>query len=670
MRRTGRPGTPRSKPRRQPGAAREGRLLPATPTQRRLRVYSFDPSLSTRLTTCSINLATLTIPWERLGSLLGDHFVPGPVGDYLEVIDIDPASGKAYDPVNLDDPALLATDGVDYSDIDPKFHQQMVYAVAMNTITQFERALGRPAMWEPRWIPRTRREWEPVYVHRLRMYPHAMRQANAYYDPDKKAVLFGYFSAGEDGLGDVMPGSTIFTCLSHDVIAHETTHALLDGLHPYFTHTSNEDVLAFHEAFADIIALFSRFAMTDVVNQELERSRGGFESGSMLGVLAQEVGLAMGKRGALRTYIGRAPDPLLIRSTLEPHDRGAILVAAIYDAFRGIYQNRTRDLLRIATGGTGILPQGDLHPDLVKRLAGEAIKSAKHILTMCIRALDYCPPVDITFGDYLRSLITADCDSVPDDDKNYRVAVIEAFGRHGIYPTGVGSMSEESLRWERPELSETLKRCISDALDEVEQKRGRERYEAAPRRSGAGAAGVPDLLTPRGRAWQRMRSDCLTITRFLQKRLENDREVQRQLGVCIGQKGFATVHAQDAGPLSFQVNRLRQARRLGPGGIEVTDYVLEITQKRDGYLDPGKQKRRDSGVDGRGEREDADFLFRGGCTLNIDARSREIRYCVAKNILSDSRLNRQRAYVAGESPGTGMYADRASGQTFAMLHAH
>ena len=27
---------------------------------------------------------------------------------------------------------------------------------------------------------------------------------------------------------------------------------------------------------------------------------------------------------------------------------------------------------------------------------------------MCIRGLDYCPPVDITFGEYLRAILTAD----------------------------------------------------------------------------------------------------------------------------------------------------------------------------------------------------------------------------------------------------------------------
>ena len=40
-------------------------------------------------------------------------------------------------------------------------------------------------------------------MQRLRIYPHALREANAYYSPTKKALLFGYFPAavGTDGTG-------------------------------------------------------------------------------------------------------------------------------------------------------------------------------------------------------------------------------------------------------------------------------------------------------------------------------------------------------------------------------------------------------------------------------------------------------------------------------------
>ena len=61
----------------------------------------------------------------------------------------------------------------------------------------------------------------------------------------KKALLLGYFPASSTDPGENLPGGIVFCSLSHDIIAHETTHALLDGLHRYFGEPTNQDVLAF-----------------------------------------------------------------------------------------------------------------------------------------------------------------------------------------------------------------------------------------------------------------------------------------------------------------------------------------------------------------------------------------------------------------------------------------
>jgi len=95
----------------------------------------------------------------------------------------------------------------------------------------------------------------------------------------------------------------------------------------------------------------------------------------------------------------------------------------------------------------GLTPH--LHPDLIARLTDEAQKSADHVLRMCIRALDYLPPIDVRFGDFLRAIVTADADLIPDDKLNYRLAFIEAFRARGIYPTGTMSLSPENLLWAR-----------------------------------------------------------------------------------------------------------------------------------------------------------------------------------------------------------------------------
>jgi hypothetical protein len=67
---------------------------------------------------------------------------------------------------------------------------------------------------------------------------------------------------------------------------------------------------------------------------------------------------------------------------------------------------------------------------------------------MCIRALDYLPPVDVRFGEFLRAIITADTDLIPDDRMNYRLAFVEAFRRRGILPENCLSMSPDNLMWD------------------------------------------------------------------------------------------------------------------------------------------------------------------------------------------------------------------------------
>ena len=50
----------------------------------------------------------------------------------------------------------------------------------------------------------------------------------------KKALLFGYFPVGFRDASNT-PGTLVFTCLSHDIIAHETTHA--PGRQLFFDYT-------------------------------------------------------------------------------------------------------------------------------------------------------------------------------------------------------------------------------------------------------------------------------------------------------------------------------------------------------------------------------------------------------------------------------------------------
>jgi len=138
----------------------------------------------------------------------------------------------------LDDPKVLITDGYAPSVSDPRFHQQMVYAVAATVYARFRRALGREIAWG-------------FDRPRLLLRPHAVcGEANAAYDRNRGEIRFGYFSASAEPAGINLPGGRVFTALSHDTIVHEVTHALIDGLRSRFTIPTGPDVLGFHEGLA------------------------------------------------------------------------------------------------------------------------------------------------------------------------------------------------------------------------------------------------------------------------------------------------------------------------------------------------------------------------------------------------------------------------------------
>ena len=57
---------------------------------------------------------------------------------------------------------------------------------------------------------------EEEYVRRLRIYPHALRQKNAFYSPPTKSLMLGYFDALDSDTGTVLPGGKVYCAVSHE----------------------------------------------------------------------------------------------------------------------------------------------------------------------------------------------------------------------------------------------------------------------------------------------------------------------------------------------------------------------------------------------------------------------------------------------------------------------
>lgn len=401
------------------------------PRTRKLTIIAQDPNVTVE---GKILTSQITIPAEDIAA--------GPRGYRVHVIDYDVSTAtlyrsRDYDPLEdghypdpYEEAAKRRDDNVFLKD--PQFHQQNVYAIVMKTLARFEFALGRRVNWS---FP----------GHQINVAPHAFADANAFYSKHDQALVFGYFQG--------LTGAPVFSCLSHDVVAHETTHALLDGLRERYTDPSSPEQAGFHEGFADIVALLSVYSLPDIVSRLLPDADSAKNNlinpseltedklrESVLFGMAEQMGQEMssgvrGSRGdALRRSIKLAPltpadDPKKYEEMpeyQEPHRRGEILVAAVMNAFLGVWRKRIEKLERGKVAGSLLDRQ---------MVVEQGSDAAEQLLTMAIRALDYAPPTDLQFCDFLSALITADREAVPDDSKyGYRRVLIDCFAGYGLHP--------------------------------------------------------------------------------------------------------------------------------------------------------------------------------------------------------------------------------------------
>ena len=586
---------------------------PDEPLYRPLRIFALDPTATSKLEGAS---ALINVPYEPLTA--------GPRGSVFEVVDRDGARNVEYTPVDLDEKRALIEGGRAPSLSDPMFHQQMAYAVCSTVYTAFRQALGRHVAWGFG-------EAEAEGVSRLRIRPHAFEVPNAFYDKTTGTLDFGYYRASEVVAGSTLPGSIVYTCLSHDIVAHETTHALLDGLRSHFTRPTRVDVLAFHEAFADLVAIFQHFSFEKIVLAAIRKSRGDLGRACLLTDLAIQFGQTTNRSPdrravAMRTAIDVSADegePQSYSQDLEIHELGSVLVSAVFEAFVTVFKRKTAQLVRLASNGTGVLAAGELPQDLQELLARAASSLASQFLSIIVRAIDYCPPVDLEFGDFLRALVTADVDLVPDDPWAYREALIDAFARRRIYPRYVRALSEDALVWRSPE----------HAIANVEPLSFKElRFSGDP------------SATPEAEELERQ----ARALGELATRPEN----LRVFGLTP-----ATQRVEPGADVFSRprVESIRMARRVGPDGQIVYDLVGEIVQRRS--------------VRAGGSHS---FDIFGGSTVILGPRG-EVRYVIRKSVTKQERVEEQRRFVT-TGAGAQFWSEtggafRPRRQTFALVHA-
>ncbi len=375
---------------------------------------------------------TLMVPAERLER--------GPKGHRVHVVDYDASTDILYQSrrENVESDPYAKVKDLGQLMRDPYFHQQNVYAITMATLCTFEGALGRPVAWgfeDP--------------SHQLKVAPHAFADANAFYSRQSESLNFGYFKGKRN--------ETIYTCLSHDIVVHEATHAILDGLRPMYIRPSSPDQGGFHEGFADIVALLSVFRSHEVI-ERLVAPLGGRERSvdlselkasdlatTSLFKLAEQMGQGIDGMAAqaLRHSVKIRPNKGHYTSARfeEEHDRGELLVAIVLQSYIKMWLRRLRSLR-----------EAGLAKCSIPLLAKEGAQASKHLRRILIRAIDYLPPVNLLYPDYLSAILTADLQLYPeDDDLAYRQILRETFEAFGVAPA---SRTRLDGVWEPPKAAE------------------------------------------------------------------------------------------------------------------------------------------------------------------------------------------------------------------------
>lgn len=314
----------------------------------------------------------------------------GPVGPDLAVFDYDRERDRVHPP------ATPGSSGgfPDYDLDDPRFHQLNAYAIAAGAIDLAEFELGRLLDWG-------------FDGNRLIVLPHAGYLANAFYEEDTHSLQFYSFRQADD--------SIYHTSLVHDIVAHETGHALLDAVRDRYTEGNHRETAAIHEAVGDLAAVFAAFSHRVVREQFLASAGRTLRGPNMVASIAEDFETSADGALALRD-LAAPVDPGLFDQTTDPHVLSLQLTGAIWEALIRMYEV---NLTRV-----------DAEPAF--KLARTALQR------MVVRALDYLPPADATFAEFASAIYRADRFANPTDDHGYRAIVATVFADRGL----IGSASD------------------------------------------------------------------------------------------------------------------------------------------------------------------------------------------------------------------------------------
>ena len=352
-------------------------------------------------------------------------FLDGPVSRRLAILDFDADAGGLRAGARFVPPGAGASvfgryDVASRSELDADdFIQASTFGGVLKTLYLFEEpdTLGRAVRWA-------------FDGSQLLVVPRAGEWGNAFYERESRSLQLFY----------VKPDSrhTIYACHSMDILAHETAHAVLDGIAPDLYDSLLPESLALHEAVADLTTLLMAFSSRKLAEHVLEQTGGSITTPSAFTEIAEQFGAAIhpGQEGLRNLFNNRTMRNV---DTGEPHALSEVLSGALYRVMVRIHeraQDREREpehaqvvAHRAGRGGPLAADRAGLEaafqarrklagPDKATTKSAAAMRAlwiaAQRFKRMVLRALDYLPPGEVTFADYGRAIIASDQASHPD----------------------------------------------------------------------------------------------------------------------------------------------------------------------------------------------------------------------------------------------------------------
>jgi hypothetical protein len=266
-----------------------------------------------------------------------------------------------------------------------EFDAVHAFAVVRGTLTMYQRALaggGVPALLPWQWNT-------PTVAAPIEVFPRHSDMQNAFYSRTGRLLAFGFFPAN---------GTTIFTCRSLDIVAHETGHAVLDGIKPNWLLAGNPPQTgALHESFGDLTSIFLSLSQLDQVEAVVAQTKANLHNKTFLADLAEQFGLALGMPMGLRNADN---DLKLSEVGNEVHALSQVFTGAIYDILADIFAFERQPLVRDDAA--------TLH------VVGEYVRG------MLVRAIQAAPASAATFADVANQmLLVANADGRPVAYRNF-----------------------------------------------------------------------------------------------------------------------------------------------------------------------------------------------------------------------------------------------------------